>query len=53
MTDDEAKLLQAALDLVEQIQLSDYRDRLGHPLKNNTAYLVLVALLAGRGLLKP
>jgi|ERR1043165_82584 hypothetical protein len=32
--------------LVQQIAISDYRDKLGHPLKNNVAYRDAVALLA-------
>jgi len=49
----EAELLAAVLELVDQIRLSDYRDRLGHPLEMNAAYRDLVLLLTLRGLLGP
>jgi hypothetical protein len=35
----EAKLAQALRDLVQQIDINDYRDSLGHPAKNNLAFL--------------
>lgn len=50
---DTAEILEAVLDLVDQIRIAEFRDELGHPLKNNIAYRELVGLLAARGLAKP
>lgn len=49
---DERDALEVLRDLVQQIRGSEYRDRLGHPLENNVAFLEAVALLKLRGLAK-
>jgi len=48
--DREACLADALADLVQQIDINDYRDGLGHPLHNNQAYLRAQAIADDYGL---
>ena len=51
--DGEADVLDVLRALVSQIAGSEYRDRFGHRLELNAAYLEAVAILEMRGLLEP
>lgn len=51
--DDTAELLQAVLDLMDQIDEAGFRDAHGHPIELNMAYMELVAILMARGLVGP
>jgi hypothetical protein len=50
---DAAELLDAVLDLVDQINGAGFRDAHGHPIEMNVAYLELIAILTARGLVGP
>ena len=42
-------LLAAARDLIDQVEGSGYRDKHGHPLENNEAFIELKSLFQGYG----
>lgn len=50
---DTAELLEAVLDLMDEINGAGFRDAHGHPIENSVAFLELVAILTARGLLGP
>lgn len=50
--DDDTPELAALRRLVAEIGAGDYRDRIGHPLRNNTAYLGALALVQVADLLE-
>lgn len=50
MCEDEADALATLAKLVQQIQGSGYRDRIGHPIESLEAYMDALALLKLRGL---
>ena len=46
---DRDPILAAVRDLIQQIEGSDYRDKHGHPLENNEAFIELKSLFQGYG----
>lgn len=52
MSDQEAEVLEALRDLVEQVRLGEYRDELGHDLRMNVAFRAAAAVLLARGLIE-
>jgi len=46
----EQQLAAALRDLIREVDMSDYRDRDGHPIRGSEAYLKAEALLASYGL---
>jgi len=48
-----AEILEAALDLMDQITGAGFREPHGHPIENKLAYMELVAILTARGLVGP
>jgi hypothetical protein len=51
--DDTAEIIDAVVDLMDQISGAGFRDAHGHPIELNVAYRELVAILTVRGLVGP